>query len=234
MILAFLDESARGGNRYFMGALMVTADQAKQLEKRLDDIVSSVQTEVVGFDPATELHAYEVFHQKDGWAGVPVWVAVRVCKQVAEAIYSSGAKFIFRGIDIQALQARYPNPHPAHTLALSHTLESIQRVLTNDYVAESALILADEHHTAPDSRTRFRSMRAGAQRGYTNVALTDLLDTIYFGPSDHSRLLQAADMATFFTNRAMTIVESNPKAAKAMKQINNHLNLATRWTYVWP
>lgn len=186
MILAFLDESARGGELYYMGALMVGAAEARKLEKSLDEIVADVAAAVPGFDPATELHGYEVFHQKEGWDGVPVWLTVKVCKQVAKAIHDSGAKFVFRGIDVQKLSDKYTNPHPAHALALSHALESVQHVLNLDHTDESVLVLADEHHTAPDSRTRFRGMRAAAQRGFTSIALRDLIDTIYFGLSNHS------------------------------------------------
>ncbi|MDD7836003.1 DUF3800 domain-containing protein [Paenarthrobacter sp. AB444] len=234
MILAFLDESARGGELYYMGALMVGAAEARKLEKSLDEIVADVAAAVPGFDPATELHGYEVFHQKEGWDGVPVWLTVKVCKQVAKAIHDSGAKFVFRGIDVQKLSDRYTNPHPAHALALSHALESVQHVLNLDHTDESVLVLADEHHTAPDSRTRFRGMRAAAQRGFTSIALKDLIDTIYFGPSNHSRLLQAADMATFLTNRSVTITEKHPDAKRAMKDIKGNLDRATRWSYVWP
>lgn len=234
MILAFLDESARGGQLYYMGALMVGAQEARTLERSLDAIVAAVVNDVPGFDPATELHGYEVFHQKDGWKDVPVWLTVKVCKQVAEAIHDSGAVFVFRGIDIQKLAAKYAHPHPAHGLALSHALESVQHVLNLDHTNESVLVLADEHHSAPDSRTRFRGMRAAAQKGYTSIPLSDLIDTIYFGPSNHSRLLQAADMATFLTNRSITITESHPAAKKAMQEIKGNLGKVTRFNYVWP
>lgn len=234
MILAFLDESARSGELYYMGALMVGDKEARKLEKALDTIVENVSHDVPGFDPVTELHGYEVFHQKDGWKDVPIWLTVNICKQVAKAICESGAVFVFRGIDVQKLKDKYTNPHPAHGLALSHALESVQRVLNLDYTDESVLVLADEHHTAPDSRTRFRSMRTAAQKGYTSIPLSDLIDTIYFGPSNHSRLLQAADMATFLTNRSVTITESHPQAKKAMQEIKGHLDKVTRFSYVWP
>ncbi|MFH5879563.1 DUF3800 domain-containing protein [Arthrobacter sp. NA-172] len=171
---------------------------------------------------------------RKGWEHVPVWLTVKICKQVAEAIHDSGAVFVFRGIDVQKLKAKYTNPHPVHGLALSHALESVQRVLNLDHTDESVLVLADEHHTAPDSRTRFRGMRAAAQRGYTSIPLSGLMDTIYFGPSNHSRLLQAADMATFLTNRSVTITESHPAAKKAMQEIKSNLDKATRFSYVWP
>ncbi|UXM91960.1 DUF3800 domain-containing protein [Paenarthrobacter sp. JL.01a] len=230
MILA----SARGGKLYYMGALMVGAVEARALEKSLDAIVATVTQDVPGFDPATELHGYEVFHQKGAWEGVPVWLSVSVCKQAAEAIRESGAVFVFRGIDIEKLNGNYAAPLPAHRLALSHVLESVQRVLNLDHTNESVLVLADEHHAAPDSRTRFRGMRAAAQWGYTTIPLSDLIDTIYFGPSNHSRLLQAADMATFLTNRFLTITEGHPAAKKAMREIRSNLEKATRFSLVWP
>src|SRR5881392_3160217 len=129
MILAFLDESARGAKYYYMGALIVDSDAATALEKSMDNIANMVANQLPDFDPTTEFHGYEVFQARNAWADVPGPLLTRVCKVTAKAIHESGASFVFRGIDIEALNRKYSRPHEPHSLALSHALESVQHVL---------------------------------------------------------------------------------------------------------
>lgn len=233
MIAAYLDESARNSNYYFIGGLIVDSPAAIRLERSMNSVAQMVAGQIRGFDPQTELHAYEIWNGHEGWANVPVPMRARVCKIAAKAIKESGAKVIFRGIDLDALAAKYSNPHPAHELALSHALESVDRIAESDYGDEIAFVLADEHHTARDGRTRFRSLRLGNASGFSRRTLTRLADTLYFGPSHHSRLLQAADIATYFLNRAQTVKESDSRSADVMKEISIQLNTATRFSYTW-
>ncbi|WP_139186289.1 DUF3800 domain-containing protein [Arthrobacter subterraneus] len=234
MLLTFIDESARGQKYYYMGALLVGSQAAVQIEKSFDQIGAMVASQVRGFDPKTELHAYELFQGKALWKDVPVSLRVKASRLAAKSLHQAGAKFVFRGIDVPALERKYSKPHEPHALALCHALESVQNVINWDYNNEEfALVLADEHHSAPDSRSRFGNLKNGALEGFTKVPLHNFLDTIYFGPSHHSRLLQAADIATFFTNRYMTVEENHPVARTAMASIQTSLMSITRYKYIW-
>nr|WP_274602953.1 DUF3800 domain-containing protein [Corynebacterium cyclohexanicum] len=234
LLLAFIDESARGQQYYYMGALIVGTSEALAIERSFNKIGDLAAKQVRGLHPTTEFHAYELFHGEGAWERVPVSLRVRLSRLLVKSIEDSGAKFIFRGIDIHAVRRKYVRPHEPHDLALCHALESVQRVITSDFTpSEHALVLADEHHSAPDSRSRFRSMKIDALSGFTNVQLSNLLDTIYFGPSDHSRLLQAADIATFFTNRYLTVTENHKNAVKVMAEIEKRLKSVTRYRYIW-
>lgn len=239
MLLAYLDESGRRSHgepqRYFMGALMVDEEQLVQIESGLDRVGQFVAAQVPGFDPSSELHGYEMFQGHSNWKSVPTSLRVRACIAASRVLADSGASFILRCINIDALKAKYTNPFPEHQLALSQALESVQRVIDSDHNGEQpVLVLADEHHTAPGSRSRFRSMRTQAQRGQTSMPLTCLVDTIYFGPSNHSRLLQAVDIATFFKARYDHVRERDSRAIKAMDKIRSNLEKCCRFSYDWP
>lgn len=145
MLAAYLDESARSKNYYFIGGLIVDTKAATHIERSMNSLAQMVASQVKGFSPSTELHAYEMWQGEEAWKAVPPTLRGRVCKLAAKEIRASGAKVIFRGIDLVALRAKYVNPHPAHELALSHALETVHKVVTTDYHQEVALVLADEH-----------------------------------------------------------------------------------------
>lgn len=235
MLLLYLDESARKSSHYYMGALLVDAHMTRAVTEALDGIGQFVARQVRGFDPRTEFHAYDVFQGKNVWQSVPVDLRVRVCQMSLRDIAATGARFVVRGINVHALQRRYKNPHDSHQLALCQALESVQDVTGRDGQADQdVLAIADEHHAATDSRTRFAAMKEAAEKGYTKKPLTQFLDTIYFGPSHHSRLLQAADMATFFTNRIRHVIETDERARAAMRRIEKELDYMTSYSYEWP
>ncbi|WP_411897138.1 DUF3800 domain-containing protein [Curtobacterium sp. 'Ferrero'] len=56
---------------------------------------------------------------------------------------------------------------------------------------------------------------------------------MYFGPSHESRMLQAADVATYFLNRSKTIAEKDPRSADAVRKIVHFIDQITVVDYVW-
>ena len=214
MILACVDESAN--KIYFtLSAVVLTGAAAKQLGDELDAIVSSLTQ--FGVPDGAELHGHELFHGKGLWRNVPVRLRIGIYAKAPRAVGNSDAKLFFRCIDNVGQAARYTTPFPAHEVALQYLLEDL-----NAYARirdEQVLVLADEVHTESRHRTNFRSFKAGGTPGYRSTRLGSILDTIYFGPSDHSRLLQAADLATFMYLRRKAVVETDPRAARANESI---------------
>jgi hypothetical protein len=157
---------------------------------------------------------------------------VKACDLVAKVIERSGAEFVFRGIDLQRLRRRYRRPFPPHLLTLAHVLEELDGRLSRVH-DEVAVVLADEHHTAASSRRKLVDFKIASVPGYTQGQLRNLADTLYFGPSHASRLLQAADVATYFLNRSTTITERDPRASAAVEKIVRRLRAVTVHEYVW-
>lgn len=60
-----------------------------------------------------------------------------------------------------------------------------------------------------------------------------MLDTLHFGPSNHSRLLQAADMVSFVWRRRCTVNEADPRAAAAMERIWQAFAPAVAVQWIW-
>jgi hypothetical protein len=212
--LACLDES-ENKTHFTLSAIVLTGAGAKQLGEDLDALIDRLNA--CGLPGDAELHGHELFHGKGLWHCVPLRLRVNTYAAATEAIERAGAKLFLRCIDKAGQAARYTTPYPAHETALQYLLEDL-----NDYArsyGEQVLVLADEVHAESRHRTNFRCFKAQGTPGYRSSKLDAILDTLYFGPSDHSRLLQAADLATFMYLRRKTVTETDPRATRANESI---------------
>lgn len=231
----YLDESATTtGDRYYFGALVVDADAARRIETGLHDVCALVARHTPGFNIDAELHGVDVFHGKKEWRTVlPAW-RVKACELTVKCIRDSGAKLVFRGVDVAALRRKYRSPHPPHELVLAQILEDVDgRLGPGRQLGQLGICHADEHHTAASSRRNLRAFKTTQVKGYTTRPIRNIVDTIYFGPSDASRLLQAADVATFFHNRNENVQTRDPRAQRAMRRIMTAMEPATLRAYTW-
>ncbi|KQS14722.1 hypothetical protein ASG04_02465 [Curtobacterium sp. Leaf183] len=176
-----------------------------------------------------------MFHGAGAWKDVPVVWRVKACTLVAKVLARSTASFVFRGVDLEAHRRRYGRrAYPAHLLTLAHLLECVdERLAWLDPEDGLGLVLADEHHSAAGARRSPRSFKVESTPGFTKRPLTRIADTIYFGPSDESRMLQAADLATFFLNRSKTIVERDARSAAAVAKVVSLITQIRIKDYVW-
>lgn len=233
MRLVYLDESARDDRFYFFGALIADAAAVRHIEESIDKLGRLIATNVRAFDPHTEFHAVEMFQGKGRWESVPVRWRIKACDVVAKILAASTARFVFRGVDLVAQRSRYARPFPAHLLALAHTLEDVHMRLGGMDEDGLGLVLADEHHSAGNARRSLRSFKLEAVPGYTTRTLECIADTLYFGPSCDSRMLQAADIATYFLNRHRTIEERDPRSARVINKIVRNIRSVTVSEYIW-
>jgi hypothetical protein len=231
--LVYIDESARDVRFYFFGALIADHEAVRFIERGLDEIAELVSRHCPGFDSGSEFHAASMFHGRDSWRSVPLAWRIKASDLVAKVLARSTASFVFRGLNVAAQQARYRHPHPPHLLTLAHTLAEVQRQLGSLDDDALGLVLADEHHAASHARRSLRDLKAAAIPGYTSDKLRCIADTIYFGPSHESRLLQAADVATYFLNRTKTVIERDVRSERAVQKIVANIRRITVSEYVW-
>lgn len=232
---AYLDESSTpGGEVYMFGALLVDEQQMLQIESDLDKQGRLAHEMDSRIPPDVEFHGYDIFHGKGAWGALSPPQLIRLCQNVAKIIAGSGAVYMVRGVDVPALQQRYgSNAFEPHELALGQALESIEKQMRKRFSDERVLIFADEHHTHEESRRTLRLARDRQVKGKISVTLDHVADTIYFGPSHQSRLLQAVDMATYFYQRKVFHRETDPRAQLAMEKIATKLNSITLRNYIW-
>ena len=212
MLLAYVDESYNETN-FYLSALVLDDAQGQQLIDSLDSIVNAAVGEGVPSD--AELHGAEIFHGSNHWKGLPPWLRIRIYQQATDAIGDVHVASFFSGVDLVELSRTQDSDVPPHELALRFLLESLQSYA--EQKNERILAIADEIHTAERHRTRLKAYRnSGTLEG---SHLDRIFDTLYFGPSRHSRLLQAADLLTYIYLRRSTIIEHSVRAGMANRRI---------------
>lgn len=211
LVLAYVDESYTA-DHFYLGAVVVDGHAAGLIESGLDAIMRDYDGRF-GLTSGTELHGNPLFQGKDEWRDVPTRVRINVYERAMEVVGSSGAAVLLRGMNVRRQRERYVDPHPPHEVVLGHLLERVDDFALS--AASHALVLADEVHTHERHRTNFRHFRTGGTPGYRSTRLRQLIDTIHFAPSNHSRLLQAADLVTYIHRRRCTHVEPDARAQRA-------------------
>ena len=234
MRICYLDESEQQQDGvYYIGALVVTAEQIRSIDRDLDALHARLHEAHPGSVPAgLEFHGHAIFQGKEGWAELKPGVRAWASQKAVELICRHSPWFGLQGVDVDGLRRRrgWEAAEP-HVVASSHLLNRVHR--HSRLVSEGLLVIADDHHLSEDSRTAYHRMRSRAVQGLSDGKLHHLLDTMYFGPSNRSRLLQAVDMLTYFEQRRRHIQEDHREAARRMKNIGASLDSVLEHSYVW-
>jgi len=207
MLLAFVDESYNK-DMFCLSALVADDQITVELSHALDEIVRRVRQH--GFADAQELHGHEIFHGAGEWKGVPLRLRMHTYHQAMRAVGASGATVVFSDLARQAEDGN--DPTPPHERTLRQLLERLESVAEER--SQYMLVLADEVHSAERHRTNFRFYQDSNGGEEHDGRLVRILDTLYFGPSRHSRMLQAADLLTYMRLRQATGIKSNPNARR--------------------
>lgn len=237
MLYAFVDESERDDTYYFLGAVVVTSEQAEAVRSALDALVAK-HAAVFPSLGGVELHGSTMMRAADApWRSVPLRVRFRIFEEALEVVRDSGARVFIEGVDIRRQITRgYPDPIPARELAFSHLFERINDCCHTD--EPQIRVVADQHHTAEISRSNFNRYRAAGTYGYRSSRLPHVHPQIDFIGSHTDRMLQAADLVTYVYNRVMTVHESDMRAHRRKHAIWQIIDEAARWprgrARIWP
>jgi hypothetical protein len=214
MLLAYLDESY-DKKMYWIAAVICPDAEILPLTNALDLVVLNSSRKFPRIDPFGELHGHALFHGKDDWAPLATMPRARigVYQDAFAAIASFDVRIIVRGVNIEGLNRRYPNPDSPHKIVLMHLLERIDDHAASD--EKNVIAIADEVAEANMYRKDLWRFQRIMTTGYRSRQLTRVIDTIHFAPSTSSRLLQAADLVAFMWHRVDSRIDRDERALKA-------------------
>lgn len=217
-LLAYLDESF-DANQYFLGGLFVTPDQARTVADALESYAKTTFP-AYGIPFRTEFHGHELFHGTGDWKPLRSMPRARVgiYQDVLDILEAEGVRVRVQRISGSGLAATYATPYPMETVAWWFMLQIVQ----DEAVTRSALALitADELASAQARRESLQQYRQYGTPGSWRVTrLTQVLDTIHFVPSHHSRLIQAVDMVTFIARRYHRHTSGDPRSLAAVAKL---------------
>jgi hypothetical protein len=223
--LAYIDESYTH-DFYFIGAVVVDDTSAPGLDQALAAVAERARLAYLpGLRAPLELHAQPLFQGSKEWAPIKnqIRALISVYEQAMQAIGQQNVDIFLRGLDCKRHRARYKTPYPEHEVVLMHMLERLNEFGCRN--GEQILVIADELNDPNRHRQNLHGFRQAGTSGYRSSQLPNILDTLHFVPSEHSRLIQAADLVTFLHRRRQTIRETNPKQEAAVERL---------WGYVQP
>nr|WP_246418926.1 DUF3800 domain-containing protein [Micrococcus cohnii] len=229
-----MDESEQHrADRYYVGALVVDAEQVRSIDRSLDKLHEQLRADHPSAVPTElEFHGHAMFQGEEGWSGVDPGTRAWASQKAVELICSHEPWFGFQGVDTEGLRHRpgWEDQEP-YLVVSGQLFNRIHR--RSRLVSGGLMVIADEHHLREDSRLRYQRMRSESVKGLTDGKLGQLLDTIYFGPSNRSRLLQAVDVLTYFEQRRRHVQEKHPEAVRRMNNIGKSLDSVLAHDYVW-
>jgi len=232
VLLAYVDESYTK-EEYWIAALVCEEADLARITQTLDDVVEQAAVSYSGVPPRSELHGYSLFHGKDDWKALRLMPRARIgiYASALEAISSTGARIILRGVDRVGLEQRYSYPDHPHAVVLEHLFERV-----DEYAAsrgEQVLIIADEIDRADSHRRNLWWAQKHSTSGYRSRQLTNIVDTLHFAPSDASRLVQAVDLVAFLHCRISSGADTDTRALAANRRLWKHLEPVVAHCHMW-
>ncbi|PPH22738.1 DUF3800 domain-containing protein [Rathayibacter toxicus] len=213
---------------YFIGAAVTTQENYVLREQIAADH---------GVPSNVEFHGHELM------GGAGEWSPLRGKHREATGIYAAAlriaqeadVRYLFRGVDVKRLNARYRYPDQPHKVVLQHLLERV-----NDYRrdlfpfdTEDAIVVADEIATQEEHRSQFENYRSLGTPGYRSSRLDLISSPIQFASSKNTPGLQAVDLAVYLHRRQHTITESHPKSAASMAKLSSLIAASTSHDWTW-
>ena len=200
--LCYFDENKRTPDKsgFFIGGLMIPDRQARKFEQVLAEIT-------FGFfgtrdlTRSNELHGKDLFHGKGNARGRTLDERLRVFRQVSAFVADNALPVRLVYIDVDRHNQKYRQPTAAYRLGLMLVLERFAEHL--EEIDDLGLVFgdyeADEMTRAVQDFSDYKSK--GKTPMYFGRALNQILDTVYFTHSHHSRLLQVADLLVYLAGR---------------------------------
>lgn len=219
MLIAYIDESYTR-DRYFLGAAIAEQETWDGVEDSLDRL-RRFNHERHGTPRDAELHGHPLMGGQGDWA------ALRGQHREAAAIYRSalsaaadlGVKFLFRGVDVARLNARYSYPHPPHQIVLQHLLERINDHCAAITATEECIVVADQVPDQENHQKRVEQYQRVGTPGYRASVLEKISQPIQFGDSSLVGGLQIADLAVYLHRRREVMTMTDGRALKAQEKI---------------
>jgi len=218
LLSAYIDESERNEEYYFLGAGICDKSQQEYIEHQITALLTKHSATFPTLSASQELHGNEILAGRKQWKKVPIRARFGIFTEALSIVEQSGICIHIEGIDITRLQERYRYPTPARELALSHLLERINECAFKRS-RSSVTVYADEHHTKETSRSNFQKYQIFGTYGYKSSKLQQIKDNIEFIDSRSSRVMQGVDLVTYLHNRRTTIQERDERAERQKRKM---------------
>lgn len=231
--VVYLDESQRK-DYYFVGAALGRRSAWETVSERLAALRASA-ARVYGTALDVEFHGQPLMNGKGGWE--PLQGRHRESGNTYLRALSTtddlDIRFVFCGVDVKRLNARYRYPWHPHTVCMNHTLERINSF--SDYNRLGKVdVVADESSEEHELQTRLIRNHADGTGGFRPSHLEWINAPMNFRSSAGTDGLQVVDLALYLKQRAFHYpTEKHPKANATRERLLAKIQPLTIADRVW-
>lgn len=234
MLIAYLDESYEK-DLYCIGAAIAEQSAWETVEDEFEKL-RALNNEIHETPLDAEFHGHCIMGGTDDWTPLRGQhrQAAGVYKAALGVARDAGVKYIFRGLDVPRLNARYRYPHPPHQVVLGHLLERIDLYMQDvDPGGENCIVVADEIAEQAEHQRRFAEYQLVGTPGYRPSKLQRISAPISFASSRLSEGIQVADLATYMFRRVNVVKSGHPLAMKTQRGLWNIIEETRHHQSIW-
>lgn len=205
---------------------MATFEQWHELEGHFTAIRRRTAHEH-GTPDSIEFHGHELMGGTGPWRRMRGRhrEAAGISLAVLGAAGACGVQYIFRGVDVARLNARFRYPRTPHAVAFGHVLEQIDHLVGSRDPEGEAIVVADEITTHVEHQRAFAGYQEFGTAGDPSSRLEHISAPLNFASSRSSDGLQTIDMALYVHFRRQRVENPHPAAQRT---------LARQWASIVP
>lgn len=195
MLLTYFDEikpNPPAQEWFLIGGITLPAAEALSIERELDELaLNFFGTAVLAKD--NEFHGRDIFHGKAGCKGRSVDDRLRLFRALLDVLDRPGISKHVVKIHVPRHRARYRYPMPEYNLGLMFLVELVDDHL--ERAGTHGMLFGDyERDQADNSIISLSEFRQQGTHFTFGRPIGNLIDTLYFAKSHHSRFIQLADV----------------------------------------
>lgn len=199
---------------HWFGGIAIHSEDIVDVENEINSLAESTfGNSVLSTD--TEFHAKDIFHGKANFKGRSFDERLDILDQLVEISARAAVKSIYARVEVDKVDF-ISTPSEGEELAFMYFVEKVDGFLKKQ--ASLGLLIGDydEPNIGPSVANLSRFRNDGTKYTYGRE-ITQLVDTVHFAKSHHSRLIQLADIDLYC--RQFCCQENTSRSRAAFDQI---------------
>lgn len=216
MLFAYIDETGNSGGKksdeqpiHLLGSLVIDSSNIRTVEDAMDELARQFAD-----DPSkVEFKGADLYGGHGSFKGTKPQDRIATTERLIDLAVEHARWWGYAGVD---KRTSFATDHP-QVISITFLLEKLQPYLRVH--KEHALIIADEYNELGDTLIEEyeRFKKTGTRWGYAKVKLENVIDSLHYVKSKHSRLLQLCDVLTHITIKRLLARERLDAEMKSEK-----------------
>lgn len=235
MYLVYFDEVKfqAGVQPYeWIGGVCVSSEDVEHVEAAVTELATSFFGNPTPED-LTEFHGSAILAGKRGFKGRALGERIELLKALAHVLGDRGrVKRILVRIDVQRLYGSSSQPAD---FAFMYFVEKVDELMAG--MRSRAMLIGDYEHERVVAKavSRLNTFRHTGTEYALGRPIQRIIDTVHFGRSHHSRLLQLADIYTWFQQLAKSAGQDKEPQRSLLHHANTEADMMFPDKYrFWP